>query len=378
MNQRVLVISHSPLYEMTGPGLADLLQLVGGEGRLVILLCGRAADDSLRDASFMKVVLPNTRFGDSILRKRGILSRVYGYIDAQVRVVLFLIGQRRSERTFLLYQWAPILPAILARVMRFKLLAYIGGSEFLSLQAGSSDDKLLSWPLHLEALLTMMISARLLTVTSLEWLPRSLRSKATVAQTRIVNRHFIDKYHKARHQEHDKALIGFVGRLYPEKGVEELLQAFFLIAAETPDLRLQIVGGGPLLDKLRTSLSSHKARDRVQITGWVTNVEDYLSKMTLLVQPSRTEGLPSVVLEAMAAEVPVMISNVGWVRSHIRDGVDGFLLDSLKPREIAARVSSVLRSPTLLDEVAATAFRVLERSSLESQSLAEVWNSILS
>ncbi len=99
----------------------------------------------------------------------------------------------------------------------------------------------------------------------------------------------------------------FVGRLDRQKGVERLLELLPML--EATDSHLLVVGDGPEASTLRT-----RANSRLHFAGWQSNVAAILAACQVLVLPSRYEGMPNVVLEAMAAGLPVVVTPVEGVR----------------------------------------------------------------
>jgi glycosyltransferase involved in cell wall biosynthesis len=112
----------------------------------------------------------------------------------------------------------------------------------------------------------------------------------------------------------------FVGRASREKGFPELLRALELLAGEGRELRLAVVGSGPLADP---RLLPAALRDRVRFAGFVAEKEqlaaEYLAA-DLFVLPSHSEGFPRVLYEAMTYALPVVTTFVGGVGSLMRDG----------------------------------------------------------
>jgi glycosyltransferase involved in cell wall biosynthesis len=109
----------------------------------------------------------------------------------------------------------------------------------------------------------------------------------------------------------DAQVVAFVGRLSPEKAPEVLLQA-----AEGTGMHVVVAGEGPL----RASLEAGADRTRVRFLGFVPEVGPVLAAADVLALPSRTEGLPMAVLEAMAAGVPVVASAVGSLPEVLGNG----------------------------------------------------------
>jgi len=122
------------------------------------------------------------------------------------------------------------------------------------------------------------------------------------------------------------AHLVFVGRLAGVKGVPVLLQALQGLIAEHPDLRLTLVGDGPeraALETLAQGLGDH-----VEFVGYQSQdaVAALLSEATLHVLPSFAEGVPVVLMEAMAARVPVVTTRIAGVPELVEDGVSGLLV----------------------------------------------------
>jgi glycosyltransferase involved in cell wall biosynthesis len=105
--------------------------------------------------------------------------------------------------------------------------------------------------------------------------------------------------------------IVFVGRLDRQKGAERLID--FIPALETFGHHLLIVGSGPLEKRLRTIASHQKGSERVHFAGWQPEIPSILAACSLLVLPSRYEGMPNAILEAMAAGLPVLTTPVEGV-----------------------------------------------------------------
>lgn len=133
-----------------------------------------------------------------------------------------------------------------------------------------------------------------------------------------------------------------IGRLSPEKGYDDLLRAF--AAATLPSTHLVLVGGGPEHQALHALHLELGLRGRVTFAGVQHEVARWLSAADLYVQPSRREGLPLALLEAMAAGVPVIATRVGDVGHLITDGQDGHLVPSNDPTALAAKMTTILRA----------------------------------
>jgi len=145
------------------------------------------------------------------------------------------------------------------------------------------------------------------------------------------------------------SLVAVISRLSPSKGLEYFLQAAALLAAGKEDLRFLIVGeAAPWDTGYRDQLQAYTARlgleRRVVFTGLRLDIPEVLSEVAVSVLPSLTEGLSNVLLESMAAGVPVVATRVGGNPEAVAEGVTGFLVP---PRDPAALASAVQR---LLDD----------------------------
>jgi glycosyltransferase involved in cell wall biosynthesis len=98
----------------------------------------------------------------------------------------------------------------------------------------------------------------------------------------------------------------FIGRLDKQKGLDRLFQELPTLFRELPDHDLLVIGEGPLKPALSRYVRRHKIETRVHFAGWQDNVPAIMAAADVLVLPSRWEGMPNVILEAMAAGKPVI------------------------------------------------------------------------
>lgn len=108
-------------------------------------------------------------------------------------------------------------------------------------------------------------------------------------------------------------LVGGVGRLSPEKNFGALIEALARLPAELRHVRVALLGTGAQEGPLRAQVAARGLTDRVWLAGYVANARAYLGELDILAIPSLTEGLPMILLEAMAAEVPTVSTAVGAI-----------------------------------------------------------------
>ncbi|WP_437510887.1 glycosyltransferase family 4 protein [Sorangium sp. So ce1099] len=124
----------------------------------------------------------------------------------------------------------------------------------------------------------------------------------------------------------DAKVVLYAGYHVPEKGVDVLVEAMaHLDRSGRRDVHLMMVGGGELLEPLRARVSELGLGDRVQLFGWAlpTQIPDYMAACDVFCLPSRREGCPNVVLEALASGRPVVATRVGGVPELVREGQGG-------------------------------------------------------
>ena len=134
-----------------------------------------------------------------------------------------------------------------------------------------------------------------------------------------------------------------VGRLTPQKAPFDLLEAFSLLPDELRShCQLKFAGDGPLASSLRRVIDEKQWSDSVHLVGHCDDVPRLMRESTLLVLASRWEGMPNVVLEAMANALPVVATAVDGTSEVIDDGRTGWLVASGSPHALAKRIATVL------------------------------------
>lgn len=142
-------------------------------------------------------------------------------------------------------------------------------------------------------------------------------------------------------------VVGFIGRLDVEKRVPELAAA----ARQLPDdIRFVFVGDGDYRELLERELAEEIDRGTVEVLGWVDREEvpTQLNRLRLLIVPSHpTEGLPTVILEAMACGTPAYATPVSGVPDVVRSGETGFLMGDVDGRRIAIETEDIIMQEDL-------------------------------
>jgi glycosyltransferase involved in cell wall biosynthesis len=140
-----------------------------------------------------------------------------------------------------------------------------------------------------------------------------------------------------------------VGRLFPEKGQSVLLHAFARLTERGVDAELELVGYGPSEDGLRALAEELGLADRVTFAGAVgqDKIADHYRAASVFCLPSFYEGIPVVLMEAMASRRPVIATAVAGVRELVRDGETGLLVSPGRADELADALERLLDDPAL-------------------------------
>lgn len=153
----------------------------------------------------------------------------------------------------------------------------------------------------------------------------------------------------------NRPAIGIISRCSPEKGIDRGLFAFAKLLQIRPDVMLHIVGDGPQLNTLRHYAAQLGINHAIRWWGWQCDTRACLEMMDLLLLPSRTEGFPNVLLEAMAMQVPVAAANVGGVAEVLSHGDAGLLLDPHEPATWCDALKRMLDDAALRSQLSRTA-----------------------
>jgi glycosyltransferase involved in cell wall biosynthesis len=162
-------------------------------------------------------------------------------------------------------------------------------------------------------------------------------------------------------------VVGVVGRLVPEKGIDVFLRAASLVTSVIPSARFVVIGDGPLRAALEDSADSLGLAGAVTFTGFRPDAPQLIAGLDVLVVPSRSDGSPLVVCEAMAAGIPVVASRVGGLPDLVAHGDSGLLVRPEDPEDLARTLVSLL-----MDPAAALALGLRARRLAEGRSHARL------
>lgn len=265
------------------------------------------------------------------------------------KIIFFMGGQKM------------LLPLIVAKLLRKRSYLLFAGNEVFVEQSTS---RLVAGAVSfiLKIMLELIDGIILYTPKLIqEWDLNKYRNKISFA----YEHHYDFEKYKPTTRVTERKYVGFIGRLEREKGFIEFVKA-------VKDLKLPVLVGGV------GSLKSFVEGSDIRYLGWVNHddIPQILNNIRLLVVPSYTEGLPNIVLEAMACGTPVLATAVGSVPDIIEDGVTGFLIEDNNPKNLRECILRLYNDIGKLEKVSVNARKsVFKRFTFDK--VVEIWRKII-
>jgi glycosyltransferase involved in cell wall biosynthesis len=152
------------------------------------------------------------------------------------------------------------------------------------------------------------------------------------------------------------ALVASVGNIRRVKGHDIFIKAAASIIAQFPQVSFNIAGDvlePDYFEELQNLIRTLNLSGRFHFVGGVANLREYLSTADIFVLPSRSEGFSNAIVEAMAASLPVVATDVGGNAEAVTDGVSGFIVPSDDRAALAAAITRLLSDPSKAREMGA-------------------------
>jgi glycosyltransferase involved in cell wall biosynthesis len=138
----------------------------------------------------------------------------------------------------------------------------------------------------------------------------------------------------------------FVGRLVKEKAPMDLLKAFTILQKKLPEARLEIVGNGPLSNQLETLIRSQSLESRARLIPATRDIRPFLNRAWVFAMASAQEASPNVIIEAMAAGLPVVATRVGGIPELVVDEQTGILVEPGIPQALSEALIDIFTNET--------------------------------
>lgn len=248
--------------------------------------------------------------------------------------------------------WRKGVLCLMATVARRPYVVHVHGASFDAYYAAAR-----GW--HRALIARLFRHAAAVVALSPAWIDKLRPICPTARLQALRNPMRLGCCHRPAERRPDQLL--FLGEISPRKGIAELIEAFARLRRDHPQLRLAIGGTGD--DALLAAAAARwNVRDAIDMLGWVTGADKghVLQTATALALPSFQEGQPMVILEAMAAGLPIVASRVGGIPDTLTDEVDGLLVDAGDVDQLTTALDRVLRNPLLADRLATQARRRAE------------------
>lgn len=292
---------------------------------------------------------------------QNIFFRVFNYILTEIRISYLLFTISKSDDIVIYFMHnSPVLPIFLSKILRMRIIWMLPSSVKISEWDSRTD------PISIFPVLIQNIGYRIsdIIVVYSPLLIREWNLEKYKRKIKIGREHFIDltTFRIMRQLSERANMIGFIGRMNFEKGFENFLDSLPAILESDKNLKIVIVGDGPLKHLIPKKVSKEQLENNVKIENWIPH-EDLpriYNNLKLLIIPSYTEGLPNVLLEAMACGTPVLATPVGAIPDIIKDGETGYVMENNSPECIVKNINRALMDPTL-EYIAMNAKKMVER-----------------
>ena len=172
--------------------------------------------------------------------------------------------------------------------------------------------------------------------------------------------------------KNDDIIIGTLSRLVPDKGLEDLIQAFALIHSSNPKTKLVIAGDGPLINKLVELAEKLKIKDNVNFIGWQNNVPQTLALFDAFCLPTLREGFGYVFLEAQAAGVPVIATKIEPLTETMQDGESAILVPTHSPENLASAIQKIITDDALKNQLIENGLKNVKERFDQRNQLGEI------
>jgi glycosyltransferase involved in cell wall biosynthesis len=292
--------------------------------------------------------------------KQFIIARIFDHFLLQAKIAIRILKINRDIDIYVFYMGAGlILPMSICRAVKKPVLLALAASLNKMLK---NDKRLLSRMfIFLENSNYRMSNKIILYSDKLiaEWNLKKYSNKICFAHEHIID---INKFKCKKLLVDRKNIIGYIGRLSSEKGIMNFVKSMPYILDNCRETVFMVGGDGPLTKEIKEYINDNNLQSHVKIMGWIPHQElpEYLNDIKLLVLPSFTEGLPNIMLEAMACGTPVLTTPVGSIPDFIEDGETGFIMEDNSPKSLAQNVFRGLSHPNM-DIIAKNARRLVEQ-----------------
>jgi glycosyltransferase involved in cell wall biosynthesis len=292
--------------------------------------------------------------------EKNALKQIIGQISSQIEMAIKLAKVSKKIEYWIFFGGDfLLLPAIVAKLLRVKVFLSLAGN--LEKEAELKRN-ILNKPQLIMKRMVFAMSDRIILFSGIlveQWKMQRYKKKISIADDHFVD---LNVYKIKESLSQRKELVGYIGRFSSEKGILNFVSAVPKVIQKRPGTNFIIVGNGPLQEKVEEYIYKEKIEDYITLVDRIPHelVPSYLNQLRLCVLPSYTEGMPNIVIEAMACGTPVLATPVGAVPDLIKDGITGFIMENNTPECVADNICRALDYNNL-DLMAQTARQFIEQ-----------------
>ena len=278
-------------------------------------------------------------FRGSIDKKNN--ESITEYLKINIRIILKILRDRESKLAIVFMGQSLFLQILFLRILRKKVVLILGTSyNKLKETRKDCETKLLA----IFEKMSLFLSNNIIVYSEnliKEW--KFDRYKPKIA---TCSRHYLDfeKFYPKKEFDQRKNIIGFFGRFSEEKAPLNFIDSINKIQFD--NVEFLICGDGKLKETIKKRIEKNGIKNKIKVINWIPHdkMPDFLNKIKIIVIPSYCEGLPNIMIEAMACGTIVLANPVGSIPDFINDKGNGFLLKNNSPHCISKNIDYILKS----------------------------------
>ena len=292
------------------------------------------------------------------------LYKFLNYLFFDIKLIALSFKQMVNFDYDLIFFLAPYpITMLLLRILsKIKVIRYQGGTYYHKSFSNRTSIINLIAILYSEIIPSLMVNYIIVESNS-----SIVFQKLEFFKNKIIIGHMYvdDKFFYVKKEFKDRDLcVGYVGSLSINKGIIEFIKAIPIINKQLDLIdKFIIIGDGPLYAYILNYLHIHKIDKKVVLTGWINHnvLGNFLNKITLIVLPFHSEGLPNIILESMACGTPVLTTKIGAIPDVINENINGFYLSSYDEKQISKKVLELITDHDL-NEVSENSVKTIEKN----------------
>jgi len=203
------------------------------------------------------------------------------------------------------------------------------------------------------------------------WISKGINpSKVHLLHSTINTNHFIPTNSVRRYD------FIFIGRLALEKRLDRLVMATSILAKSIPNVKVCIVGDGPMKSSLCELVASYKLENSIEFVGFQNDTYQWLIQAKCFIMTSESEGLPCALMEAMSCGLPCIVPDINNMRDIVIPGETGFLFDRSNTTELYKLMLYVTNEYDELGQIQSNARRIIEEKHSHPYAIS-LWKKLL-